>query len=158
MKGKNRLTTVSCKNTCYSNYGLFWWADAEYSQKVMNNYKVSEKRETVLLTKNQLAIIIIHSFLHRCKDFMGQVIFYHMYTINQQMLCNKNLVIWIKLLDCNICVTVNIIKIEKWSLYPYLSSKYRSILFVLITLWNCSRNRKVQLFFTACSFWQKLGL
>ena len=30
----------------------------------MNNYKVSEKRETVLLTKNQLARIIIHSFFY----------------------------------------------------------------------------------------------
>ena len=71
----------------------------------MNNYKVSEKRETVLLTKNQLARIIIHSFLHRCKDFMGQVIFYHMYTINQQILYSKNLVILIKLFDC---ISINI--------------------------------------------------
>ena len=38
----------------------------------MNNYKVSEKRETVLLTKNQLAMIIIHSFLHRRKDLWGK--------------------------------------------------------------------------------------
>ena len=37
----------------------------------MNNYKVSEKRETVLLTKNQLARIIIHSFFTSMQRFYG---------------------------------------------------------------------------------------
>ena len=45
----------------------------------MNNYKVSEKRETVLLTKNQLAMIIIHSFYIDAKIYGASDILSYVY-------------------------------------------------------------------------------